>query len=579
VVDGITCVILTIPRAEIQPWHDVYDVYVKAGRGDFRRYNMTFQLSLIARKYKYDQIFSGTLPLFGQLNVRGRSATLAHDSKGWEGESDLHICTYVPTEMVRRIKPENIIVSVRLMAEISVVLATRHNESVLKDKYFKIFRAPMLNEAYVHLVDSFPGLESPSPMLIVSPVKSSTIIDMSYPELQISKKLFTTRLTFRHGSDQKHLKNSKVTVEKITPYTITIAMGYIKYCFSFPFPIVGTEAHIRISNRSGYIEVEAPLWSHSNPNVGGYSTNPFPIVRDSDGTLCNWNMSSANRFAEVLPMLNLSRSNSRDWLDKHSSSMLSARERQLIKAGKPENITSFKITLQQIFTHVMDTANRVIEIRVSRESRASMFFFFTGMFLDDNTHGVVAEAYVLITTPDSELLNLTTVVGKKSIVFVVGEPGVSQLKKVLPAVVERARNYDHKSDCAYLSNKAPLSVEHEESPICSCGNGKVSKEILDVKEWTPLTVAMTRCAISPIFTAPFVEDTRVFGERKKRPKNVNQTNNDEGKCPVCGKEGTKRCGQCMKISYCSRECQRKDWKNHKKNCGPTDESVTATFPR
>eukprot|EP01102_Stenamoeba_stenopodia_P000893 TRINITY_DN10828_c0_g1_i1.p1 TRINITY_DN10828_c0_g1~~TRINITY_DN10828_c0_g1_i1.p1 ORF type:complete len:347 (-),score=57.65 TRINITY_DN10828_c0_g1_i1:20-964(-) len=36
---------------------------------------------------------------------------------------------------------------------------------------------------------------------------------------------------------------------------------------------------------------------------------------------------------------------------------------------------------------------------------------------------------------------------------------------------------------------------------------------------------------------------------------------------VCGKPGTKMCGKCRLRRYCSLDCQRKDWSQHKLNCG------------
>ena len=40
------------------------------------------------------------------------------------------------------------------------------------------------------------------------------------------------------------------------------------------------------------------------------------------------------------------------------------------------------------------------------------------------------------------------------------------------------------------------------------------------------------------------------------------------KCELCRKdlEVIKKCGKCKNTVYCSVECQRKDWKNHKQNC-------------
>ena len=37
-------------------------------------------------------------------------------------------------------------------------------------------------------------------------------------------------------------------------------------------------------------------------------------------------------------------------------------------------------------------------------------------------------------------------------------------------------------------------------------------------------------------------------------------------CKVCGKEGHKKCTNCYSRGYCSRECQMKDWPNHKEDC-------------
>ena len=34
----------------------------------------------------------------------------------------------------------------------------------------------------------------------------------------------------------------------------------------------------------------------------------------------------------------------------------------------------------------------------------------------------------------------------------------------------------------------------------------------------------------------------------------------------CVKAGSLRCSQCKQANYCSKECQRADWKKHKKQC-------------
>lgn len=42
------------------------------------------------------------------------------------------------------------------------------------------------------------------------------------------------------------------------------------------------------------------------------------------------------------------------------------------------------------------------------------------------------------------------------------------------------------------------------------------------------------------------------------------TNSKTSNCALCSKEATKRCSRCKSTWYCSTECQKQDWKNHKK---------------
>jgi hypothetical protein len=37
-------------------------------------------------------------------------------------------------------------------------------------------------------------------------------------------------------------------------------------------------------------------------------------------------------------------------------------------------------------------------------------------------------------------------------------------------------------------------------------------------------------------------------------------------CIACNNPGTKRCGGCGNARYCSEECQKRDWKQHKAIC-------------
>ncbi len=48
---------------------------------------------------------------------------------------------------------------------------------------------------------------------------------------------------------------------------------------------------------------------------------------------------------------------------------------------------------------------------------------------------------------------------------------------------------------------------------------------------------------------------------------------EEGQCSVCSKKGAKACSRCKVQLYCGKECQRKDWKTHKKVCSDVTQTT------
>ena len=528
----LTCLILTIPRRKLQPFHHLF----AAQRGNL---NLVFQIKLDMRA---DQIFNASiLPMFGKLTVSepdGLTCHIEQDEDGWNGSSDLHICAYVPTYILLAEDPRKVQAVVTVMHDMTTW-------RIFPDGQVKsLFAASILDDNFVHLVKSFPGSIPPNldtiPAPKLAPAYTHDAFDISYPRFE--KNMFITRITFR----RRQLEDADIKTIRVTPCTVTLSYGGISFKCSFPFPVDGGKLKLRIARNSGWIEAVVPLFL----NKGGYLANPFPVFM-SDKTIWNWNLPSVH-FG-MIPKLELEK-NIRV-VKACTDAMLSARER-----NTSTGLSLFKSSLSSILGQL--GSSRIFEISVSAEQRAPLKFFVTGLFYDDTMDTVVIEAHVLVMTPriiethGREIDMLC----KNSIKEAVGEEGIKFWRAMLPGMAERCRDWKHKDTCEYMRD-IPDHLEREQSPICSCGMDMLALELLATKMSLQLLSCLTRVAISPLYAAPYVEETGADIGRKS----AGATNTSES-CRICNKKGSRKCARCMEARYCSKECQVNDWKVHKKTC-------------
>jgi MYND finger len=528
----LTCLILTVPRRKLQPFHHLF----AAQRGNL---NLVFQITLDMRT---DQIFNASiLPMFGKLTVSdpdGLTCHIEHDEDGWGGSSDLHICAYVPTYLLLAEDPR----------KVRAVLTAMHDMTtweIFPDGRVKtLFAASILDRNFVHLVKNFPGsiplnldtILAPKP----APAYTYETFDVSYPRFE--KNMFITRITFRG----RQLEGATIKTIRVTPCTVTLSYGGISFKCSFPFPVDGRKLKLRIVRNSGWIEAVVPLFL----NKGGYLENPFSVFMD-DKTIWNWNFPSVH-FG-LIPKLKLE--DNKRVVKACIDTMLSTRER-----NTSTGLSLFKSSLSSILEQLGSSRN--FEISVSAEHRSPLKFFGAELFYDDTMDTVVIEAHVLVVT--SRIIENhgreIEMLCKNSIKVIVGEEGMKFWRATLPGMAERCRDWEHKDICEYMRDILG-HLEREESPICSCGMDMLALELLEMKMSPQFLSCLTRVAISPLYAAPYVEETRGDIDRKSG----GATNASES-CRICNKKGSRKCARCMEARYCSKECQVKDWKVHKKTC-------------
>lgn len=571
---------------------------------------MLFQIHVISTSYH--NTFSSIHPVFGQLTSRqdGQTCNFERDPTGWFGPSDLHLCVYVPTYMLLLTDPKQVEVSVGMQQEMSASSLFRP----MLGEDLEIFRARLLSAEYVHLVESLPGLAPPIPASIDDlPIEfsvSNETSEITYPVLNIEEQTFTTRILVKGAEGLEVLSNGETVVSnRDSTCTLSVECGKFKYLCRFPFPPASVSPRLRIARKSGWIEVIIPL---VQPQIAGASlSNPIPLVRDKRYGLSTWNMPYIN-FHQLPRIATSEYTDMVDtWFPCHLFGMYSAYETPLLGPEKHGVLLEFKKSLLSIFEYIVRCGGSepCVFTLASKdsmlESGGPLLFFTTGLYLDANSNTVVAEAYVVPMTATQTLDPRFYPVLRKlgpSMSTTVFHEVFLLWKKVLPAMAERCRDWEHTSCCEF-ANGVPTEFDPEKSPLCSCGVGKAGKDFSQGK-WKDATNFVTRVAISPLFAAPYLE-TAKGGPLSRNPRIVESPSTGSTrqrsekhwtqgrvapapetastktatkvpeipaidvmifKCSDCGKDGAKKCGACGEAYYCSRPCQRRDWKKHKAAC-------------
>jgi len=275
------------------------------------------------------------------------------------------------------------------------------------------------------------------------------------------------------------------------------------------------------------------------------------------------------RCLSKLPVLDTKNSSKWAWFSPHVSLAFSDRERA-IRENQPDhtkpamvNIKDTMLTIFLDFAATQGPQRRVFGLRDPDNGGINTIIFVTDFRLDLAAHTVIADAYILplniniVTRLSHPLSDISdgmiqiTVVGDEQKAW----------SELLPALVERCRNWKHTSKCEYRKKGIPVTYKIDENPICSCGMGKVGPEFERVAAWKPFTKLVTRAAISPLFALSYVETVGDLDTATQR----------QNKCFSCQKEEEEdaklmTCSRCKMVRYCSATCQKADWKKHKLIC-------------
>ncbi|KAG2152952.1 hypothetical protein DEU56DRAFT_958244 [Suillus clintonianus] len=565
------CVVLVIPRGRLQPLLPALD---ESG---------TPVLQCDIRGVATSNTFSCINTVFGTVNISGKgdgkTVTIKEDATGRDGTSPLVVWLWVPSVVMMNER--------RLMVALSV-LSTPATCMTLPMKLglgLSLFNADIGDEQLVHILRQRPdaGPESPEEMntqIGGCRMKTSGARTFVTLDKECKKPLtFTTRADIvEPGMKAALISGATPIVNQVSMHSIAIVLGGNSLRLHFPLPIDAKKADLRIVQKSRYIEVILPL----KLALGGTDLmDMFPVIPQG-GDLVLWNMHRVN-LDQCTPF-SIANKKALDWLNPHVSLMMSERERRIpVELTTGSTLLDVRRTLHFIFGHASGIANGKPPLCYALREGQQIFviLYITNLRLDVGSHAMVADVWVMPSSPLPEKVQAFEKVSKhvmsrnmKTVAM-----GVEERKAwmhLLVAATERCRTWEHKTNCEYrIQGVIPLTLEPNDSPICSCGAG-VGTEAF-VKQYPmlrPLAPYVTRAAISPLFALSYMEKVGNPEDdvtTTKAPPTPSLGAAVSHVCAACGKEEGASgslliCSRCKAVRYCSKGCQREDWNRHKTCC-------------
>ncbi|KAF8597207.1 hypothetical protein BDV93DRAFT_527568 [Ceratobasidium sp. AG-I] len=573
-VPPVVCLVLVVPRAKLQ-------VLMPDDAGSPR-----LQCNIMGGT-AYQNVCSSLHGIWGKLITRSdalNGVAIEEDPLGVHGTADLIISCWASSYVL-------------VTANTTVCLALRLNPiSLARFKSLgtnlELFSANLLAKRHVRVLRDRPAIASEvqratdlaaghSP-LSFTPGLISHQVAMDFEGGRCKVASLTARLEIDSRDEQLALlKGAEVSATHVSPCAMEVSVAESRHIVPYPYPIQGSSSRVRVARKSHYIEIIVPP---TGPiSTGGYALNPFPIIKAR--AYSPWTIHQIH--LDRMPMLNTKASKRLDWLSTHCAFQLSDRERAVSEASKnnPKHaFNNLKRRIYTMFTHYAEGPTRVLGLcEPTGKTGIYTIVMVGGIRLDLASSTVVLDVAVVPLSTKQMPLLLPGIrdlhdEDKEFEQLITAGPELAAWKKILPAFIERCRTWTHTPNCEYVAlGDIPLSLEIDQSPICSCGQGiGFEGAEWDVPRWKGLLPYATRAAISPLFAVSYLEAVGGYlsddGPTTSRGKpSVPRANaHSDVACWSCGGPGQPKlltCAKCKKARYCSSACQLKDWKaGHKQDC-------------
>lgn len=558
----------------------------------------------------WHHIFSDVQIAFGTISTtgdrQGEEFTLAvdEDLTSWSSDSNMIATFSVPAAALQE-DPKHTKVSLSLLNGLQTsVMFGKKLPHLLKPGLGEpviIYETDLEDNAHVYITKNQPGLNV---FPLYNNLKPKTTQETTGDEkscftadIDASGVLttITGRLDISSQNGKKLLADkAAVDVRKISPFMFEVVLGEreVVYPLCFPLPVVKDGSKTRIARTSAYVEVIAPLADPATAQTLDDFVFPCALAKQDSNSRLGQTMPVPLNIPHLnldnLPVLDVTDKKRLGFLTTLTSWMFSVRERKLRDEADDSGLaTSARMNFKEsLFTMFMLASGLqggqtgMFAINHPDKGGIHMLLFVSAIRLDGANASVALDAAVIPFTVEiikggkleAFLLILREL---ECCTITVNDEELTLWKKVLPALAERCRNWTHTTGCEYATPGAsvPLSTDPGKQVLCSCGTGKLPEDFISLPEWDVAAQFATRIAISPTYAVPFVEDVIDPNTARNASGAGMSVQGDETlRCRSCGnleaKGGgaLKKCMRCLKVRYCSVECQKTDWKKHRMEC-------------
>ncbi|TFY77148.1 hypothetical protein EWM64_g6862, partial [Hericium alpestre] len=510
-VPPIVRIILTVPREELHVLE----------HGPMNEIG-TPPLQVVVCGKHSRHIFSSVHAAWGRSISMGTNAhpwaMFEEDPEGRSGRSPLVVSFVMSTGLLTGIyePPETLTIELSLRSTVGTLMHfVTHFGPTLT-----IYSAQLMDASKVIVLpeDPLPSkkiLSTPpsSPLDISFQIGPASSVTINFDEQCELVASMTSRISVHNKDAQRLFQSVRVRatpeISQISSCMMRIKLGRHQQDVCFPFPVIGSQNHVKLARASLYIEVEVPPAGPLKPD--GMKLNLFPVTR-YNGILSPWNIHRINLCR--LPVLDVEAAELAKWLNPHVGSMMSTRDSRLRKKHEGGALTLIKDSLHTIMVRSAGIQKgpprRLFSLYDVATHKCDTVFFISDLRYDLSSHTVVCDGYVLSTKPEimeSMAPAFDRLVAEGNPVCVSAYEGeLRAWKQLLPALVERCRSWKHTENCEYASQgQIPLSVELEEVPLCSCGRGKDTEGMFKDALWRPLAPYVTRIALSPLFAVSYLD--------------------------------------------------------------------------